>query len=112
MEYRRTEIRAGIFLLLSFIVLAAMVFAVSDIRSLFKKKREVKALFLFSDGIEKNAQVRLSGVKIGKVANIRVAPEHGDKIELTLSVLSDTVTKEDPGQPSSRLVLWAENTLS
>ena len=95
MEYRRTEIRAGAFLLLSFAIVAVMVFTVSDIQSVFKKKREVKALFLFSDGIEKNAQVRLSGVKIGKVANIRVAPEHGDKIELTLSVLSDTVTKED-----------------
>lgn len=95
MEYRRTEIRAGVFLLLSFALLVVMVFAVSDIGSLFKKKKEVKALFLFSDGIEKDAQVRLSGIKIGKVAKIRVAPEHADKIELTLNVFSDTVLKED-----------------
>ncbi len=95
MEYRRAEIRAGIFLLLSFVVLVLMVFAVSDIQSLFKKKKEVKALFQFSDGIEKNAQVRFSGIKIGKVENIRVAPEYGDKIELTLSVLSDTVIRQD-----------------
>jgi phospholipid/cholesterol/gamma-HCH transport system substrate-binding protein len=95
MEYRRSEVRAGAFLLLSFLVLAVMVFSVSDIQSLFKKKKEVKALFLASDGIEKNAQVRLSGIKIGKVTNIRVAPEHGGKVELTLSVLSDTVIRED-----------------
>jgi len=55
----------------------------------------VKALFQFSDGIEKNAQVRLSGIKIGKVSDIRVAPEQGDRVELTLSVFSDTVIKED-----------------
>jgi phospholipid/cholesterol/gamma-HCH transport system substrate-binding protein len=72
-----------------------MVFAVSDIQSLLKKKKEVKALFLFSDGIEKNAQVRFSGIKIGRVENIRVAPEHGDKIELTLTVFRDTVIKQD-----------------
>jgi len=95
MEYRRTEIRAGAFLLISFAILVAMVFAVSDIQSLFKKKKEVKVLFLFSDGIEKNAQVRLSGIKVGKVVDIRVAPELSGKIELTLSIFSDTVVKED-----------------
>jgi len=95
MEYRRSEIRAGVFLLLSFAILVVMVFAVSDISSLFKKKKEVKALFLFSDGIEQDAQVRLSGVTVGKVVKIRVAPERADKIELTLRVFSDTVLKED-----------------
>jgi len=95
MEYRRTEIRAGAFLLFSFILLAVMVFAVSDIPSLLKKKKEVKVLFLFSDGIEQDAQVRLSGIRVGKVAKIRVAPERADKIELTLNVFSDTVLRED-----------------
>ncbi len=95
MEYRRNEIRAGVFLLLSFVILTVMIFAVSDIQSLFKKKKEVKVLFQFSDGIEKNAPVRLSGIKVGKVSDIRVAPELGDKIELTLSVFSDTVIRRD-----------------
>jgi phospholipid/cholesterol/gamma-HCH transport system substrate-binding protein len=95
MEYRRSEIRAGIFLLISFVMLAVMVFTVSDIQSLFKKKKEVRALFLYSDGIEKDAPVRFSGVKIGKVTNVRVAQEYGDKIELTLSIYRDMVIKED-----------------
>ncbi len=95
MEYKRSEIGAGIFLLVSFAVLCVMIFAVSDIQSLFRKKKEVKVLFSYSDGIEKDAQVRFSGIKIGKVTNIRVAPEYGDKVELTLSVFSDTVIKED-----------------
>jgi phospholipid/cholesterol/gamma-HCH transport system substrate-binding protein len=95
MEYRRSEIRAGVFLLLSFIILAVMVFAVSDIQSLFKKKKEVKVLFSFSDGVEKNAPVRYSGMKVGKVENVRVAPEHNDQVEMTLSVYRDTVIKQD-----------------
>jgi phospholipid/cholesterol/gamma-HCH transport system substrate-binding protein len=95
MEYRRNEIRAGVFLLLSFVILVVMVFAVSDIQSLFKKKKEVRVIFAFSDGIENNAPVRFSGMKIGKVENVRVAPEHHDRIELTLSVYSDTVVKKD-----------------
>ncbi len=92
MEYRRSEIRAGVFLLLAFTVVAVMVFAVSDVQSLFKKKKNVKVLFLFSDGIEVNAPVRFAGMKVGKVRDIRVA---GDKIELTLSVYRDTVIRQD-----------------
>jgi phospholipid/cholesterol/gamma-HCH transport system substrate-binding protein len=95
MEYRRSEIGAGIFLVVSFCIVAVMVFAVSDIQSLFKKKKDMHVLFQYSDGIEKNAQVRYSGIKIGKVTNIRVAPEFGDKVELTLSIYSDAVIKSD-----------------
>jgi len=95
MDYRRNEIRAGVFLLLSFAILVVMIFAVSDVQSLFKNKKDIKVLFLASDGIEKNAPVRLSGLKVGKVTNVRVAPEQNDKIELTLSVFSDTIIKRD-----------------
>jgi len=95
MEYRRNEIRAGAFLLISFVILVVMVFAVSDIQSLFKKKKNVKVLFSYSDGIEKHAPVRYAGIKIGKVEDVRVAPDQGDKVELTLSVFRDTVIKED-----------------
>jgi len=95
MEYRRSEIRAGVFLLLSFVLLVVLVFAVSDIQSLFRKKKTVKVLFAFSDGIEKNAPVRLSGMKIGKVTEVRVAPEQNDLVEVTLSIYRDTVVKQD-----------------
>ena len=95
MEYRRTEIRAGVFLLFSFVILVVMVFAVSDIQSLFIKKKEVRVFFSFSDGIEKNAPVRYAGMKIGKVRQVRVAPEYKDEIELTLSIYQDMVIKKD-----------------
>ncbi|MFA5074402.1 MAG: MlaD family protein [Nitrospirota bacterium] len=95
MEYRRDEIRAGIFLLISFSILVVMVFAVSDIQSLFKKKKDIRVLFQYSDGIEMDAPVRFSGVKIGRIKNIRVAPELGDRAELTLSIYRDTVIKTD-----------------
>jgi len=95
MEYRKAEIRAGVFLMTAFAVFAVMVFAVSDIQSLFKRHKEIKAFFAASEGIDRNAQVRFSGIKIGTVTGIRVAQEHGDRVELTLSVFSDAVIKED-----------------
>ncbi len=95
MEYRRSEIRAGIFLVISFAIVVVMVFAVSDIQSLFKKKKEVRVLFSSGEGIEKNAPVRYSGMKVGKVESVRVAPEYNEQVEVTLSVYQDTVIKED-----------------
>lgn len=95
MEYRKAEIRAGVFLVAAFAVFAVMAFAVSDVQSLFKGRREIKALFTASEGIDRNAQVRFSGIKIGTVRNIRVAPEHGGRVELTLSVFSDAAIRED-----------------
>jgi len=95
MEYRRNEIRAGVFLLVSFMMFAVIVFTVSDIQSLFKQKKEVRVLFLYSDGIEKNAPVRFAGIRVGKVTDVRIATELGDKVELTLSVYKDTVVTED-----------------
>ncbi len=95
MEYRKNEIRAGVFLLAAFAAFAVMVFAVSDLESLFKKRKEIKVIFGASDGIDKNAQVRFAGIKIGNVTKIRVAPELDDRVELTLSVYHDAVLKED-----------------
>ncbi|OGW28654.1 MAG: hypothetical protein A2X56_00500 [Nitrospirae bacterium GWC2_57_13] len=95
MEYQRSEIRAGAFLLTAFVVLTVMVFTVSDLESIFRKKREVRVLFSYSDGIEKNAPVRYSGTKVGKVKEVRVASEYGDKVEVRLSVYQRTVVKED-----------------
>jgi phospholipid/cholesterol/gamma-HCH transport system substrate-binding protein len=95
MEYRKTEVRAGIFLMTAFVVFAVMVFAVSDIPSLFQRHKEIKAHFAASEGLDRNAQVRFSGIKIGTVTGIRVAHEKGDRVELTLNVFSDAVIRED-----------------
>ena len=84
MEYRKNEIRAGVFILTAFIIAVVMLFAVSDLQGLFKKRKEYKVLFLSNEGLEKNANVRISGIRIGRVSDMRVVPELGGKVELTL----------------------------
>jgi phospholipid/cholesterol/gamma-HCH transport system substrate-binding protein len=95
MEYRRNEIRAGAFILTSFIIAVVMLFAVSDLQGMFKKRKEYKVLFLSNEGLEKNANVRISGIRIGRVSDMRVVPELGGKVELTLNVFDEAVIKED-----------------
>ncbi len=95
MEYRKTDIRAGALILTSFVVAVVMLFSVSDLQGIFKKRKQYKVLFLSNDGLEKNASVRISGIRIGRVSDMRVVPELGNKVELTLDVYADAVIKED-----------------
>ena len=95
MEYRKNEVRAGAFILTSFVIAVVMLFAVSDLQGLFKKRKEYKVLFLSNEGLEKNANVRISGIRIGRVSDMRVVPELGGKVELTLDVFDEAVIKED-----------------
>jgi phospholipid/cholesterol/gamma-HCH transport system substrate-binding protein len=95
MEYRKNEIRAGVFILTAFTIAVVMLFAVSDLQGMFKKRKDYKVLFMSNDGLEKNATVRISGIRIGRVSNMQVVPELGGKVELTLNVFDEAVIKED-----------------
>ncbi len=95
MEYRKNDIRAGALILTSFVVAVVMLFSVSDLQGIFKKRKHYKVLFLSNEGLEKNANVRISGIRIGRVSDMRVVPELGNKVELTLDVYADAVIKED-----------------
>ena len=95
MEYRKNEVRAGIFILVSFSILVVLLFAVSDLGGILKKRKEIKVIFAASEGLEKNASVRYAGIRIGRVSDMRVVPELGGKVELTLSVYEEAVIKED-----------------
>ena len=95
MEYRKNEDRAGALILLSFLIVVGLLFSVSDLQGMFKKRKEYKAVFQANEGLEKNASVRISGMRVGRVSDMRVAPELGNKVELTLNVFEDTVIAED-----------------
>ena len=95
MEYRKSEIRAGAFILISFLILVGLLFSVSDLQGMFKKRKEYKVILQTNEGLEKHANVRISGIRVGRVSNMRVAPELGNKVELTLDVFEDAVIVED-----------------
>ncbi len=95
MEYRKNEVRAGALILIAFMIAVVMLFSVSDLQGIFKKRKQYKVLFLSNDGLEKHANVRISGIRVGRVSDMRILPELGNKVELTLDVYADTVIKDD-----------------
>ena len=69
----RREIKIGIFLAGTFLILAAFIFIAGDMSTWFQKPGyDLSVLFPTATGLEKHAAARLAGVKIGYVKDIRL----------------------------------------
>ncbi len=81
------EARIGIFVGGAILILAAFIFVVGDMSTWFKKPGyQIYAHFPTVTGLEKNAAVRLAGVKIGYVREIRLAER---KARLVLNIFPE-----------------------
>jgi phospholipid/cholesterol/gamma-HCH transport system substrate-binding protein len=70
----KREVKIGIFLAGVMIIAAGFIFIVGDLAVLFKKPGyELSVFFPSATGLENRAAVRLAGVKIGYVGDIRLA---------------------------------------
>jgi phospholipid/cholesterol/gamma-HCH transport system substrate-binding protein len=69
----RRELKIGVFLAGTFVILAAFIFIAGDMSTWFQKPGyELSVLFPSATGLEKHAAARLAGVKIGYVKDIRL----------------------------------------
>src|SRR5215510_9173254 len=65
-----SQVRVGIFVLLSIIVLIFLVLNASGDINPFSKKLHLRARFVDANGLREGSEVRLAGVRIGKVERI------------------------------------------
>lgn len=94
MEYRAAEVKAGIFIVISIVVLLAFLIAVTGV-DFGSEKVYYRVRFKYVGGIEVGSMVRLGGVDIGKVVGLSF-PEDGDsRIELMLEVKEDAPIRRD-----------------
>jgi phospholipid/cholesterol/gamma-HCH transport system substrate-binding protein len=68
------QLRVGIFVLVSIVVLIFLVLNASGDMNPFKKRLHLKARFADANGLRKGSEVRLSGVRVGKVDDIVLLP--------------------------------------
>ena len=86
---RKTEILVGAFMLLALLAFLALVMKISNLGSVTSQKSySVTAQFDNIGGLRQRAQVTLSGVRIGRVTDIRYDPKSFRAI-VTLSLNSD-----------------------
>lgn len=65
------EVKVGLFVIVALILLIVMVFSIGNFK-LFKSGYRVKAYFNYVGGVEIGAPVRLAGVKVGEVKDIKI----------------------------------------
>ncbi|HEV2762627.1 MAG TPA: MlaD family protein [Pyrinomonadaceae bacterium] len=98
------ELRVGLFVVISIGVLIFLILNASGDISPFAKKLHVKARFASADGLREGAEVRLAGVRIGKVDEVNLLPPSetpGDpnKVEARLAI-----DNEIDGRPATELI--------
>jgi phospholipid/cholesterol/gamma-HCH transport system substrate-binding protein len=80
----KREFRIGIFMAIAAIILAAFIFVVGDIAVIFRRQGyPLYASFDTAAGLEKNAIVRMAGVKVGYVRDITL---EGSRAKVLMSI--------------------------
>jgi|GEM_PF-570703 len=72
MEYKSSEVKAGMFIFFSLIALIAMIFTLGNLKDMFQEKKNLRILFKFTGGLDIGAPVRYSGLDVGKVVGIEL----------------------------------------
>src|SRR5947207_4400782 len=84
------QLRVGIFVLVSIVILIFLILNASGDINPFKKKLHLKARFADANGLRKGAEVRLSGVSVGKVDDITLLPPstepNAQRVEALMSI--------------------------
>ena len=65
------EIKVGLFVFIAFVLLAVMVFSISDFYTA-QPQYSLRVRFSFANGVEVGAPVRLAGVDVGEVRSVRI----------------------------------------
>ncbi len=99
MEYKSSEIRAGLFIFVSMIVFVVMVFFLGNFQDSFKSRRALRIMFNYTGGLNIGAPVRYAGLEVGKVTDIVLVEGHGkterDRVEIIASINPDIPLKKN-----------------
>lgn len=102
----RREVKIGVFLTVAFIIVAVFIFVVGDLSTVFSKPGYTVYIYFDSAaGLEKRTVVRMAGVKMGYVQDIRLK---GSQAEVVLSVEPDVKLPTDSKATLAALGLLGE----
>jgi phospholipid/cholesterol/gamma-HCH transport system substrate-binding protein len=97
------QLRVGIFVLATIAILIFLVLNASGDINPFSRKLHLKARFVDANGLREGSEVRLAGVRVGKVEKITLLPPsdvpNAPRVEATL-----TIDSTIDGQPASQRI--------
>jgi len=88
-QLKWSQLKVGITVVVASITLAVLIFLMSGTGGIFTKKITLKSYYDDANGLRKGAPVRLSGVDIGNVSEIRVVADKPlTPVEVTMKVVT------------------------
>lgn len=97
------QLRVGIFVLVSIVILIFLILNASGDINPFKKRLHLKARFSDANGLREGSEVRLAGVRVGKVEKITLLPPstapNAQRVEALM-----TVDATIDGRPASERI--------
>jgi len=93
-SFTRSELRAGLFVLIALIILGFFYFFGKDVGTLFLPHKRLVAQFQDISGLEVSASVKYAGMTIGEVTDIRIVEAKDHIMEVGLKVLADVPLRE------------------
>src|SRR3989338_7443724 len=112
MSVATREIKVGLFVFIAFVLLAVMIFSISDFyTSQAQYTYPLRIRFSFVNGIDDGAPVRLAGVQVGEVREIRVYRDEANQrtqVELGVRVSRDAMLEDDSTASINTLGLLGE----
>src|SRR5579885_3384064 len=97
---RVINLKVGIFVLISLLIFMVFIFALGGKSSLLKKTYKIRTSFTNTAGLSEGAPVRLSGLRIGSVKEIKF-PENPDNnfIVVTMEVNEEGIRRIGSAEP-------------
>lgn len=86
---KMSTLRLGVFIFLGTIILVIGIFLLGNKESLFKSTFTVKTYFKNVEGLRTGAPVRLSGIDVGSVKDIKIVGDTSGKVEVTLRLIHE-----------------------
>src|SRR3989338_6407585 len=115
MSVATREIKVGLFVFIAFVLLAVMIFSISDFyTSQAQYTYPLRIRFNFVNGIDTGAPVRVAGVQVGEVREIGVYRDEATQkvqVELWIRLSKDAVLEEDAVASINTLGLLGEKYL-
>lgn len=89
MAGKSNPVRLGVFVFIGFVLIVTAVFLIGNKESMFSKTFIIKAYFTSIEGLRNGAPVRLSGIDVGSVKEIKIVNDSLGQVMVIMKLGSD-----------------------
>jgi phospholipid/cholesterol/gamma-HCH transport system substrate-binding protein len=89
MAKKTSAVKLGVFIFIGIVFFVIGIFLIGDKEALFRSTFNVKAYFKDIQGLRSGSTVRLSGIDVGAVDEVRIINDTTGRVEVTMSLVED-----------------------